>query len=671
MKLRYLKLANYGPLKDVTVLFSASSPLNRSCSIRFVVGVNGSGKTHLLKALSEIFLALADWLPPHFPVTLIYELGGGIVDTTLASPDEGLAAERVRTVILHSPGRRNLAGLWVSDGFTFPPDADKETLEMVIKKLSDRQDKLPYGFRAIISRGTWTGKALTPQMPYLPKSVLAYTTGTQEPWVRLWTPMVDSEGADVVSQDLEYDAEALERPAGWNYENELEKILDDEDSEDDPEEFEKLKGGNGEGRAMGAWQPLLLDSLHLKCAVLAVTLTQALEDLETVSDESKAKTLLEELRIKGESLPGLRGLLARGGWAWPVSVMVRQARLNDEKFFPQDKRLVLDWLSRATHVVSEPKYGTLRTLWFDIGAKHEPMKVPEKARWENEDSFLSCGAALLNLIGGGESAFERFKLLLELLERDVIRDLNIMVRKTDHADILSFDELSDGEQMVLCRMALFHLLKGRDDVLLLLDEPETHFNDKWKRDVVDIIDEAIGDTANEVVISTHAALVLTDALKDEIILMKPVYGEGAKVLPLGDDVHTFGATSDHPLRDVFDAQDTVGRRASKLLEVMLAAAAHAEAVEKLWADELSDDEKEATLNAVLTTASATEEGLNEAKVADCLMVAARFAEHFGVQKPLKMPDVLESFIEQTGPGYFKIELMRAWRRLKERPSDVA
>ena len=72
--------------------------------------------------------------------------------------------------------------------------------------------------------------------------------------------------------------------------------------------------------------------------------------------------------------------------------------------------------------------------------------------------------------------------------------------------VLRYEELSDGEQMVLGRMALFHLLQNHHDALLLLDEPETHFNDKWKREIVDIIDDAIGNTANDVLISTHSSL---------------------------------------------------------------------------------------------------------------------------------------------------------------------
>jgi hypothetical protein len=36
--------------------------------------------------------------------------------------------------------------------------------------------------------------------------------------------------------------------------------------------------------------------------------------------------------------------------------------------------------------------------------------------------------------------------------------------------------------------------------------------------------------------------------------------------------------------------------------------------------------------------------------------------HFGAEWPLTMKAVLEAFIRQTGPGYFQVELKRAWRR---------
>lgn len=58
MRLRYLHLQNYPPISDIKVCFASGSPLARECAIRFVVGVNGSGKSNLLRAVAEVFLAL-------------------------------------------------------------------------------------------------------------------------------------------------------------------------------------------------------------------------------------------------------------------------------------------------------------------------------------------------------------------------------------------------------------------------------------------------------------------------------------------------------------------------------------------------------------------------------------------------------------------------------------
>lgn len=101
MRLRYLHLQNYPPIADIKVRFASGSPLDRNCAIRFVVGLNGSGKSNLLRAIAEVFLALADMRVPPFPVTLFYELGAR-------------GSKNHRTLLLHSPGDRGRASFWVT-----------------------------------------------------------------------------------------------------------------------------------------------------------------------------------------------------------------------------------------------------------------------------------------------------------------------------------------------------------------------------------------------------------------------------------------------------------------------------------------------------------------------------------------------------------------------------
>jgi predicted ATPase len=491
MKLRYLHLQDYPPLKDIAARFSSGSPLERDCSIRFVVGVNGSGKSRLLRALAEVFLALADLHPPHFPVSVVYELGRD---------------SRKRTLVLDCPGTRAGASLWMAEGFVWPDDVRVEQFENVIEQLRENDEPPPHGFSPLIPPGDWPSRSSTPPGIALPRTVLAYTTGAPGPWLSLWRRETDTEGIDLVSQGLDYDI-GRERPAGWSAERESASPRGDADQPASPTpQGDGAASAPGEDTAPG-WRPIFVTPTLLRCALVAVALPDALRD----SDESRK----------------LRALLAHGEWKQPVSVWVRM-NFRPDLWREEKVRRALPWLLAAGEVIAEPQPSTMRTLYFDLRGAYSPTALEP---WTDDQNLLTAqtqGEALVSLLGGLEvSAFDRFERLKELHDYGLIDDIQVAVARTDTPDVLRFEEFSDGEQMVLGRMALFYLLENEDDALLLLDEPETHFNDKWKREVVDIIDGAVGRTASDVLIATHSAIVLTDVFNDEIVLMERQDGSAA------------------------------------------------------------------------------------------------------------------------------------------------
>lgn len=637
MRLRYLRLRDYPPIRDTATCFASNSPLQRECAIRFVVGLNGSGKSHLLRALTEIFVALSEPRLPHFPVSLVYELGER-------------NTSKHRTLVLDFPGQRDGASLWLAEQYNWPDAMTVEEFNQVFNQL--RSNKSLTSFSPLIASGTWPVRATTPVQIALPRAVLAYTTGELKPWQALWQRTRNLEGLDLDWQSEEYDT-AIERPPDWSITQE--QFYQQQENATDPKEQapgqqDEIEQNTSTG---GFRQPLLLTAPLLKCALLCVALPEAL----------RPPDLGETARL------AFQQLLRRGNWKAPVSVAFRM-QFRPDRWSRTLKVTARRWLLCAGEAIAEPSPSAARTLHFDLRGEFRWQSLEGV---ENDPQLSLCqtqGEALWALLGtNSDTPFERFSRLVELHRAGLFEDVTISLHKTDSLDVLSFNELSDGEQMVLGRMALFYLLQGQDDSLLLLDEPETHFNDRWKRDIVNIVDEALGNTASEVIISTHAALVLTDALRDEITLLVRNGDNGAQIVPLGDEIHTFGATSDHPLRDVFGAPDTVGTRASKLIEVLLAASMHADAVEAYWLGEQSATDAE-TISQVLATAKESEEGLTEEIVANSLGLARRFALHFGVKPPVKVKDVIDAFIPKMGPGYFQIELMRAWRRLNEGTSHA-
>src|SRR2546421_5207824 len=88
MRLRYLHIPDLVPLKDITITFGHEPILGRACTIHFIVGVNGTGKSRLLRAITEIFLSLEKGDIPPFPVTIAYDMGKSLPE------QEGSQAER-------------------------------------------------------------------------------------------------------------------------------------------------------------------------------------------------------------------------------------------------------------------------------------------------------------------------------------------------------------------------------------------------------------------------------------------------------------------------------------------------------------------------------------------------------------------------------------------------
>ncbi len=84
-------------------------------------------------------------------------------------------------------------------------------------------------------------------------------------------------------------------------------------------------------------------------------------------------------------------------------------------------------------------------------------------------------------------------------------------------NLFLLDWLSDGEQSFLGRMALLSML-DTDDSLILLDEPEVHFNDYWKRKVIQLIDSIMRYHSNQLLMTTHSTIVMSDVTADQVFL---------------------------------------------------------------------------------------------------------------------------------------------------------
>ena len=516
MQLRYFRLRHRRPLEDVQIIFQRERLLkDQQLAIHFIVGVNGTGKTRLLQALTETFVAL-ETAPKNLtlPVTLAY--------------DRQIEQKNQTVYFDHSPDLQPPRAFAL---FETPLPADTDWGELA---------------EALRNPDAATRLNVTPRLgddvpddltPFLPRPLLVYTSGDLREWQALFNPeRWDDPPAETALEN--------ETPADWDVTQQRDAYR-----QSGLKEAELLRAYVAPETEAGTPRAsVFLAPKDLNFAVCAVTLEHAWREWQT-SPYHPMDTALQSLLYEVD-------------WREPLSLTLN---LNFQpgqwsQALRNDAERIYRLYQNATAVRRDPNAGKHRQLVFDLGRTRADKT-----------------AVLLELLGG-PAPIDIFTTLQRWQRAGILDDLTITLHKHSEpaGDLLLFDWLSDGERLFLGRVAVFYLLKGRDDALLILDEPENHFNDYWKQKLVDILVDALGQQQSEALISTHSSIALTDVFADEIILLKKRDGE-TLVLPV--PIPTFGADPSEIMIRVFDAPDSIGQRAFEYLERLVSGGAPLEAAE--------------------------------------------------------------------------------------------
>ncbi|MFV0241056.1 MAG: AAA family ATPase [Lacrimispora sphenoides] len=114
---------------------------------------------------------------------------------------------------------------------------------------------------------------------------------------------------------------------------------------------------------------------------------------------------------------------------------------------------------------------------------------------------------------------EFFKFLESTYLSDLIHEIRIKVKKSD-GTIITFNELSEGEQQLLSVLGLLKFTKSKES-LFLLDEPDTHLNPAWKFNFLTLIKNVVGESDNsQVIISTHDPIVIGGLRKEAVTIFE-------------------------------------------------------------------------------------------------------------------------------------------------------
>ncbi len=652
MRLRYFHLRDLPPLQDIQVVFQHEPVLQRDCAIRFVTGVNGTGKTRMLQALVEVFLSLERRNLPPFPVTLIYDLGRD---------------QQRRTILLHMPPDGS-EGAALVEFASVLPDISKDDWEA----LAIDWKKTRVDVRSQFVGGDMPGIGAIGA--YIPNVLLTYTSGATQSWKTLFDPPPAVEDASILPSLMSGMEDEGERPPRWNVKQEIEHKRQI-GSEEEAANLEQQKQQAQEESSLPSIGQLVTDDT-LPLAVSAVTLGQVVSEFSERYTQQELVAAVEKAKSEGRRMTGLRGLMNTVDWLWLESMSLH---ITLDPMMYQRPELTPYWgmlallFELASSVIRQPDPSQERLLCFDL------------FRPDPGDPDHLTAETLFEILGGEKgTVFDVFKRLRDLQNVGLLANIDMIVRmdRVDSGQVidkerpgvcLRYDWLSDGERMYLGRMALFHLLAGEDDALMILDEPETHFNDVWKREIVDIIDSSLRDNVIDVIISTHSSIGLTDVFDTEITLLRRSPADGT-IAVVRTPMQTFGASPSEIMWGVFEAKEVVGQRATEFLDMVLMVAAYPQKIEAVWSSG-NDAAEWPNLTAFQELWQHVQQLPHHYESEDRLIRMLQSVRHFTQQvtgkQTVTAADALAALENRLGPGGYQFEFRRRLRALRNRDNNAA
>jgi len=146
---------------------------------------------------------------------------------------------------------------------------------------------------------------------------------------------------------------------------------------------------------------------------------------------------------------------------------------------------------------------------------------------------------------------------------------NFFITKKGLEKPILLKSLSDGEHQFLHTMGICLMLKDKT-ALLLLDEPETHFNPDWRSKFISILKDSLersgsNNLQREVLITSHSPFIISDCFPDKVIIFKnkkqPINARQMKF-------NTFGTSVNIVLEEIFKKEESIPNYSlSKLKEI--------------------------------------------------------------------------------------------------------
>ncbi|MCE5200735.1 MAG: hypothetical protein ABFD54_06485 [Armatimonadota bacterium] len=431
MRIYKLWLEDYYNLKDCTIRFRDCDSIYGSASIRFFVGLNGSGKSRALEAIGLIFSHLSADRCPGIGFEIDYELNGRQIRV---STRKGKILDRIGVALM----TRESA------------DAEWEDQEVWAS----------------------SGTGIVPTL------VVGYSTGptTGLPWTMVQS--IDKRAKDIREP---------ESRSGGDYSTE--ELAEDQQKSADQQDVYYAESNT-----------IFLGGDDALCAVIPLLAHDGVAPEEVKRYKRRRNGVMDRVGLDRDEPLQAFSLLVAGDWRTKLS--------------PR-RRTALSRLLRRAHGIVPVDVDSTDSV--PRTSDSEEALSDFCAAFDIDPEFQDV---VLKKLYPRPLAF--FRELLAWKRQGALREIHLVLKKSDPTvrALLPENALSDGEYLYLGRNALLLMVRETPESLVLFDEPDTHYNDQWKKEMVQDIRRCLRDVdpgyskssyLTEVLVATHSDLTLTDA----------------------------------------------------------------------------------------------------------------------------------------------------------------
>ena len=202
-----------------------------------------------------------------------------------------------------------------------------------------------------------------------------------------------------------------------------------------------------------------------------------------------------------------------------------------------------------------------------------------------ELNYHKIGEAKEKEIYDSQGIYTEGKFSLPGPEEDTFHFLDFFISKkiskSGTCKEILLKAFSDGEHQFIHTMAICLLLKDSDS-LILLDEPETHFNPNWRSRFISMLNETLHNgclhssndipTCNflkEVLITSHSPFIISDCLPHHVLLLyKDEDGHTKAETASERSIKTYGTSINVLTAEIFGNSDSIGQRAYQEMQAI-------------------------------------------------------------------------------------------------------